>query len=210
MSAYIEVHRDRFGVEPICKALQVAPSTHYAARARPGSARALRDAALKAQIIRVYEANYRVYGADKVWAQLRREGVAVARCTVERLMRALRIRGAVRGKRARTTMPAESGPQPADLVERDFSAPAPNRLWVADITYCRTFWGFVFAAFIVDCFARRVVGWQMARHVRTDLALDALEMAIWSRRCDLSGLVHHADRGRAPILGGDSEPALTR
>jgi putative transposase len=195
VSAYIEAHRDRFGVEPICRALQVAPSTHYARRNRPPSARALADARLEREIERVHEANYRVYGADKVWAQLRREGFRVARCTVERLMRRLGIRGALRGKPARTTIPAKAGPQPADLVDRDFAAPAPNRLWVADITYCRTFSGFVFAAFIVDCFSRRVVGWQMARHLRTDLALDALEMAIWARRADLSGLVHHADRG---------------
>ena len=195
MSAYIEAHKDRFGVEPICRALAFAPSTYYAARARAPSGRARRDEQLKAEITRVYEANYRVYGADKVWAQLQREGLRVARCTVERLMRALGIRGALRGTRARTTIPAPAGPQPADLVQRNFAAAAPNRLWVADITYCRTFSGFVFASFIVDCFSRRVVGWQMARHLRTDLALDALEMAIWARREDLAGLVHHADRG---------------
>jgi putative transposase len=195
MSAYIDDHRERFGVEPICRTLGVAPSTYYAARTRPPSGRAVRDEQLKAEITRVHEANYRVYGADKVWAQLNREGIRVARCTVERLMRALQIRGAVRGRPARTTIPAQAGPQPADLVQRDFRATAPNRLWVADITYCRTFSGFVFAAFIVDCFSRRVVGWQMARHLRTDLALDALEMAIWARRKDLAGLVHHADRG---------------
>jgi putative transposase len=195
VSAYIDSHRDRFGVEPICRALQVAPSTYYAARARAPSARSRRDAELQREIRRVFEANYRVYGADKVWAQLNREGVRVARCTVERLMRRLGIQGALRGKPARTTIPASAGPQPPDLVERDFRASAPNRLWVADITYCRTFSGFVYASFIVDCFSRRLVGWQMARHLRTDLALDALEMAIWARRSDLSGLVHHADRG---------------
>jgi len=195
VSAFIEAHRDRFGVEPICAVLQFAPSTYYARRARAPSARTRADARLMVEIRRVHQANYRVYGADKVWAQLQREGIAVARCTVERLMRRLGIRGAVRGTPARTTIPAETGPQPADLVERDFRAPAPNRLWVADITYCRTSSGFVFASFIVDCFSRRVVGWQMARHLRTDLALDALEMAIWARRRSLAGLVHHADRG---------------
>lgn len=195
MRAYIDAHKKRYGVEPICRTLGVAPSTYYAARARPRSARAVTDEVLAREITRAFNANYRVYGADKVWAQLRREGIGVARCTVERLMRRLGIQGAVRGTPARTTIPAETGPQPADLVQRDFAAPAPNRLWVADLTYCRTFSGFAFAAFIVDCFSRRVVGWQLARHLRTDLALDALEMAIWARRQDLSGLVHHADRG---------------
>jgi putative transposase len=195
MRAYVEAHRERFGVEPICRTLQLAPSTYYAARARPPSARALRDERLKPQIRRVWEANYRVYGADKVWAQLKREDTPLARCTVERLMRALGIQGAVRGKARRTTVPAEAAAQPADLVERLFRAPAPNRLWVADLTYCRTWSGFCYAAFIVDCFSRRIVGWQLARHLRTDLALDALEMAIWARRQALDGLVHHADRG---------------
>jgi putative transposase len=195
VSAYIEAHRDRFGVEPICRVLAVAPSTYYGRRARPPSARARAEARLEAEITRVFEANYRVYGADKVWAQLNREGIAVARCTVERLMRRLGIRGAVRGRPVRTSVAAEGAPTPADLVERNFAARAPNRLWVADLTYCRTLSGFVFASFIVDCFSRRIVGWQLARHLRTDLALDALEMAIWARRADLSGLVHHTDRG---------------
>ena len=195
VSAFIEERRDEFGVEPTCRVLQVAPSSYYAARSRPPSHRALRDELLKVEIRRVYDANYRVYGADKVWAQLTREGIPVARCTVERLMRALGLRGVVRGTPRRTTVPAETAPQPADLVERQFCASAPNRLWVADLTYCRTFSGFCYAAFIVDCFARRIVGWQLARHLRADLALDALEMAIWARQKDLAGLVHHTDRG---------------
>jgi len=196
VSAYIDIHRDRFGVEPICTALQFAPSTYYAARSRPASARALADEVLEPQIQRVFDENRRLYGARKVWAQLQREGFEPARCTIERLMRRLGIQGAVRGKPKRTTTPAEVGPQPADLVERRFGAEAPDRLWVADLTYCRTWSGFVYAAFVIDCYSRRIVGWQLARHLRTDLALDALEMAIWTRRCDrLDGLVHHTDRG---------------
>ena len=196
MSAYIDQHKERFGVEPICRTLGVAPSTYYAARARPPSPRAVRDGELTREIARVHQANYGVYGADKVWAQLRREGIGPARCTVERLMRRAGLRGVVRGARRRTTLPdTQSAASMPDLVERRFCAPAPNRLWVADITYCRTFSGFVYAAFVIDVFSRRIVGWQLAGHLRTDLALDALEMAIWARREDLSALVHHSDRG---------------
>ena len=196
MSAYIDAHRRRFGVEPICRTLGVAPSTYYAARARPPSARAQRDAQLKDHIRRVHADSYGVYGADKVWAQLNREGIRVARCTVERLMRGLGLAGALRGKPRRTTVAdrASAAALP-DLVRRDFHASAPNRLWVADITYCRTFSGFIYAAFVIDVFSRRALGWQLARHLRTDLALDALEMAIWCRRSDLGELVHHSDRG---------------
>ena len=196
MSAFIDEQRERFGVEPICRTLQVAPSTYYARRSRPPSARALRDEELVPEIRRVFAANYSVYGADKVWTQLNREAIRVARCTVERLMRRIGLQGAARGKPRRTTTPAETAPRPGDLVARDFTVSAPNRLWVADLTYCRTFSGFVYAAFILDCFARRIVGWQLANHLRADLALDALEMAIWSRRDELGpGLVHHTDRG---------------
>jgi putative transposase len=196
MSAYIDQHKERFGVEPICRTIGVAPSTYYAARSRPPSTRQVRDTALLAEIARVHRDNYGVYGADKVWTQLRREGLQVARCTVERLMRRAGLRGAVRGAPRRTTHPyALAAAGLPDLVERRFVAPAPNRLWVADITYCRTFSGFVYAAFVVDVFSRRVVGWQLARDLRTDLALDALEMAIWARRDDLTALVHHSDRG---------------
>jgi putative transposase len=156
----------------------------------------VRDAQLEREIRRVHEANYSVYGADKVWAQLNREGIGVARCTVERLMRRMGLRGAVRGATRRTTRSDQvAAAALPDLVERRFVAPGPNRLWVADITYCRTFSGFVHAAFVIDVFSRRVLGWQLARHLRTSLALDALEMAIWSRGEGLADLVHHSDRG---------------
>jgi putative transposase len=195
MMSYIEANKDRYGVEPICEVLPIAPSTYYQARDRPPSARALRDAELKVHILRVVDANFGVYGARKVWHQLLREGVVVARCTVERLMRELGLRGAVRGKTRRTTTPGEAVPRPADLVDRDFSADRPNQLWVADLTYVATWSGFVYAAFIVDAYSRFIVGWQTSTSLRTDLALGALEMAIWRRREALDGLVHHSDRG---------------
>ncbi len=195
MTAYIEAHKDHYGVEPICEVLPIAPSTYYDARRRPPSARALRDAELKPQIARVHAENFGVYGAEKVWRQLRREGTTVARCTVERLMRDLGLRGVVRGKARRTTIPDEAAPRPADLVERDFSADRPNQLWVADLTYVATWSGFVYASFVIDAYSRFIVGWQTSRSLRTDLALDALEMAIWQRRERLDGLVHHSDRG---------------
>jgi putative transposase len=196
MTVYIDAQRDRYGVEPICTVLQFAPATYYAAKARPASARSLRDETLKSEITRIWNEHRRVYGADKVWAQLRREGVQVARCTVERLMRDLGIRGVVRGKIVRTTFPDQTATRPADLVDRQFCAAAPNRLWVADLTYVKTHAGWVYVAFIVDVFSRYVVGWQASRSLRTDLALDALEMAIWARRGEhLDGLIHHSDRG---------------
>jgi putative transposase len=195
----IDACRERFGVEPICRVLGVATSTYYARKARPPSALRVRDVQLKVEIRRVFDANYRVYGARKIWRQLQREGIQVARCTVERLMGELGLAGAVRGRPKRTTIPAEpAGPRPADLVQRRFSAPAPNRLWVADLTYVRTWSGFIYAAVVIDAFSRRIVGWQLATHLRTDLALDALEMAIWQRQAagaELDGLVHHSDRG---------------
>ena len=175
--------------------LPIAPSTYYAAKSRPASARATRDDELKDQIRRVFETNRGVYGARKVWRQLRREGITVARCTVERLMGELGIAGVVRGKPRRTTQTDGSVPRPADLVERQFAASRPNRLWVADITYLRTWSGFAYAAFVIDVYSRRIVGWQVANHLRTDLALDALEQAIWARDDRLDGLVHHSDRG---------------
>ncbi|MGH7665970.1 MAG: IS3 family transposase, partial [Candidatus Dormibacteria bacterium] len=178
---FIAENRERWGVEPICRVLQFAPATYYAATARRPSARAVRDGELKPQIERVWKENFRVYGADKIWAELRREGTPVARCTVERLMRDLGLRGVVRGKTPRTTMAADRVDRPADLVARHFVAAAPNRLWVADLTYVKTRLGWVYVAFIVDVFSRYVVGWQASRSLRTDLALDALEMAIWSR-----------------------------
>ena len=196
MTAYIDAQRDRYGIEPICRVLQFAPATYYAAKVRPTSLRRLRDAQLKTDISRVWNEHRCVYGADKVWAQLRREGVQVARCTVERLMRELGIRGVVRGKIVRTTFGDEAAPRPADLVDRQFHATAPNRLWVADLTYVKTHSGWVYVAFVIDVFSRYVVGWQASRSLRTDLALDALEMAIWARRGErLDSLIHHSDRG---------------
>jgi putative transposase len=199
---FIDANRQRtsadglvWGVEPICRVLQVAPSTYYAARSRPPSTRAVRDTELVEEIRRVHAENFSVYGADKVWAQLNREGIGVARCTVERLMRQTGLRGAVRGKTwTRTTFAGEE--RPGDLVDRQFRAPAPNRLWVADLTYVKTHAGWVYVAFVIDVHSRFVVGWQASTSLRTDLPLDALEMAIWSRRGqDLDGLVHHSDRG---------------
>ena len=195
MIAYIDANRDRFGVEPICQLLPIAPSTYHAAKNRPLSARALRDEELKAEIRRVHAEHFGVYGARKVWRQLRREGIRVARCTVERLMGELHLEGVRRGRPHRTTTPDTVAARPADLVERDFSAQRPNQLWVADLTYVATWSGFVYVALVIDAFSRMLVGWQAARSLRTDLALDALEMAIWRRQAQLDGLVHHSDRG---------------
>jgi putative transposase len=194
--SFINGHRHRWGVEPICRVLQFAPSTYYAVRSRPPAARALRDAELKVEITRVHKANFSVYGARKVWRQLHREGIVVGRDRVARLMNELGICGVVRGKPRRTTTPAEADQRPADLVDRDFSAPAPNRLWVADLTYVATWAGFAYVAFVIDAFSRLIVGWRVSTSLRAELALDALEMAIWARRREgLDGLVHHSDRG---------------
>jgi putative transposase len=195
VTRFIDTHRERFGVEPICRELQVAPSTYYAARRRRPSARRVRDEALKVKLRRTHDEHFGVYGARKMWRQLQREGIPAARCTVERLMRELGLSGAVRGKTRRTTVPDESAPGPADLVERNFRAPLPNRLWVADLTYVRTWSGFAYVAFIIDACSRYIVGWQASRSLRTDLALDALEQALWARRGPFDGLVHHSDRG---------------
>ncbi len=208
MIAYIDRNKDRFGVEPICRVLPIAPSTYHDRKQRPPSVRALRDQGLKTDIARVFDANFGVYGARKVWHQLHREGVEVARCTVERLMRELGIEGVRRGKTRRTTTPEETAPRPADLVERNFSAARPNELWVADLTYVATWSGFVYVAFIVDVYSRFIVGWQTSRSLRTDLAIDALEMAIWHRRGDLEGLVHHSDRGSQTGFKGSSQHRL--
>jgi len=194
MISYIDANKDSFGVEPICAQLPIAPSTYYDAKSRPPSARALRDEELKVEIARVHRENQGVYGPRKVYKQLRREGFDVARCTVERLMREMGLRGARRGKTTFTTFPDHSGSRPADLVERNFTATRPNQLWVADLTYVSTWSGFVYVAFITDVYSRFIVGWQVSRSLRADLALDALEMAMFSRR-DLDGLVHHSDRG---------------
>jgi putative transposase len=200
---FVDSVKQEHGVQPVLEALketpaEIAPSTYYAAKARPESARTMRDRELTAQIEQVHEANYGVYGARKVHAQLNRDGVPVARCTVERLMRAAGLRGLLRDKAPRTTKPAPETDRPRDLVERDFTATRPNELWVADITYVRTAAGWVYAAFVLDVYSRLIVGWQVATSLYTDLALDALQMAIWRRQAqgaDLAGLVHHSDRG---------------
>jgi putative transposase len=201
---FIAGHKARFGVEPICGVLSehgcpIAPSTYYDTARRPPSARAVRDEQLKAAITRVHAGNYGVYGARKVWLQLNREGIAVARCTVERLMRELGLAGARRGKPRRTTVPDPAAARPADLVRRRFSPPAPDRLWVADFTYVPTGSGMVYVAFVIDAYSRRILGWRAATSMRTALVLDALEQALWARRRDgqasLAGLVHHTDAG---------------
>ena len=201
---FVDEHKWLFGVEPICRVLAeaglpIASSSYYAAKQRGPSRRALADLELTALIVNVHEDNLGVYGARKVWHELRRQGHQVARCTVERLMRQLGLRGAVRGASVRTTMPEAAAERPADLVDRDFRAAGPDQLWVADLTYVRTFAGWVYVAFVVDVFSRRILGFQLATHLRTSLALDALDMAIWTRKrdpnSDLTGLVHHSDRG---------------
>ena len=200
---FVDSQRETHGVQPVLRALEdtpaeIAPSTYYAAKTRPESARAVRDRELTEKIEQVHEDNYSVYGARKVWAELNRHGVEVARCTVERLMRETGLRGLLRDKSPRTTKPAAETRRPGDLVNRDFTATGPNQLWVADLTYVRTTAGWVYAAFILDVFSRLIVGWQVATSLYTDLALDALQMAIWRRQTDgsdLAGLVHHSDRG---------------
>ena len=201
MVNFINENRAVYGVEPICDVLPIAPATYYehAARRRDPacrSARARRDDELRAQVRRVWEENHGgVYGADKVWRQLRREGVAVARCTVERLIRRMGLRGAVRGRAFKVTTVADtSATRPTDLVQRDFHASRPNQLWVADLTYVATGAGFVYVAFVIDVFSRSIVGWRVSRSLRSDLALDALEQAIHARPKS-EGLVHHSDRG---------------
>jgi putative transposase len=188
----------RWGIEPIAKVLGIAPSTYHAAKNREPSARSIRDAELKPEILRVWEQNLSVYGADKIWDQLNKDDIRVARCTVERLMKDLGLEGCRRGRVfVRTTEGDETLERPADLVQRDFRASAPNRLWVADLTYVKTHAGWVYVAFIIDVFSRMVVGWQASRSLRADLAIDALEMAVANRgrTDDLDQLVHHSDRG---------------
>ncbi|MFD2447150.1 IS3 family transposase [Vogesella fluminis] len=198
--AFIDAHRDRLGVEPICRILQVAPSAYrrYAARQRDPalrSPRALRDDMLRVEIERVWQVNQQVYGADKVWRQLRREHIAVARCTVERLMRQLGLRGVSRGKAVRTTRPDPAAACPQDRVNRQFVAERPNQLWVSDFTYVSTWQGFVYVAFVVDVFARYIVGWRVSRNMHTEFVLDALEQALWARQPSRDSLIHHSDRG---------------
>jgi len=201
---FIDEHKSVFGVEPICRVLTqhgapIAPSTYYAAVSRPPSARAVRDAQLKAEISRVYKENREVYGADKVWLELNRQGISVARCTTERLMRQLGLQGVRRGRKIRTTVPGKDGQRAPDRLKRDFTAPAPNRRWVADFTYVATWAGIVYVAFVTDIYSRAIVGWAAATSKHTRLVLDALQMALWRRDRDGHrpgpGLVHHSDAG---------------
>ena len=201
MRGFIDEHRATHGVEPICKVLQIAPSGYrrHAARQRNPElccARVQRDVTLMLQIERVWQVNLQVYGADKVWRQMNREGVPVARCTVERLMRQLGLQGVRRGKVVRTTIPDDSVPRPLDRVNRQFKADRPNQLWVSDFTYVSTWQGWLYVAFVIDVFARRIVGWRISSSMRTDFVLDALEQALYARQPERSeALIHHSDRG---------------
>lgn len=201
MVTFIEEHREAYGVEPICEVLPIAPATYYEQLARRRDPelrpeRAKRDEALRPSILRVWnESHGGVYGADKVWKQLNREDITVARCTVERLMKSLGLSGVVRGKAFKvTTVADEKALRPPDLVDRNFKATRPNQLWVADLTYVATWMGFVYVAFIIDVFSRRIVGWRVSNSLRSDLALDALEQALHARP-DTDELVHHSDKG---------------
>ncbi len=201
MISFIDDHREAHGVEPICKVLPIAPSTyraHVATRADPTklSARARRDLVLKVEIRRVFAENFAVYGARKVWRQLQREGFDAARCTVERLLGQMGLQGVIRGKPVRTTVQDKAAPCPLDHVNRQFHAPRPNALWVSDFTYVSTWNGFVYVAFVIDTYARRIVGWRASRTAHTGFVLDALEQALHDRRpVHRGGLVHHSDRG---------------
>jgi len=200
MRSFVDEHRGTHGVELICKALQIAPSGYWkhAARQRTPalrSARSQRDDVLAPHVERVWQANMQVYGADKVWKQLRREQVAVARCTVERLMRRLGLRGVVRGKVVRTTVSDPKAPCPLDKVNRQFRADRPNQLWVSDFTYVSTWHGWLYVAFVIDVFARRIVGWRVSSSMHTDFVLDALEQALYARQPERDALICHSDRG---------------
>lgn len=201
MRAFVDEHRDVYGVEPICKVLQIAPSGYrrYAAQQRNPAlrcARIQRDEDLMPEIQRVWQANMQVYGAKKIWRQMQREHIPVARCTVERLMSRLGLAGARRGKRVRTTIPDIAAMCPLDRVNRQFKAERPNQLWVSDFTYVSTWQGWLYVAFVIDVFARRIVGWRVSRSMQTDFVLDALEQALYARQPELSkGLIHHSDRG---------------
>ena len=201
MIAFIDDHRKVHGVEPICRVLPIAPSTYYdhlAKRVDPSclSDRARRDAELRPEIWRAFDANFRVYGVRKVWRQMRREGFGIARCTVARLMKDLGLEGVIQGKKVRTTVPDKAAPCPLDRVNRQFRAPAPNMLWVSDFTYVATWQGFVYVAFVIDAYARRIVGWRVSRTAHAGFVLDALEQAVHQRRpAKSAGLVHHSDRG---------------
>ena len=201
MKQFVDQHRDTYGVEPICKVLQMAPSCYrrHAAQLRNPALRcerAQRDEQLIAHIQRIWHTHLQVYGADKVWKQMNREGIVVARCTVERLMRRLGVRGVRRGKVVRTTVPDNHAPCPLDQVKRQFKADRPNQLWVSDFTYVSTWQGWQYVAFVIDVYARRIVGWRVSNSMRTDFVLDALEQALYDRNPQHSdGLIHHSDRG---------------
>jgi transposase InsO family protein len=200
MVSFVDEHREEHGVEPICQQLPIAPSIYYEQKAREADPsklpnRAVRDAGLREEIERVWKEHFGVYGARKVWRQLKREKIGVARCTVERLMHEMGLEGAIRGRKyKKTTIVDEASERPADLVQREFTADRPNRLWVADLTYVATWVGFVYVAFITDVFSRKIVGWRVSNSLRSDLALDALEQALHARP-DIDHLVHHSDRG---------------
>jgi transposase InsO family protein len=197
---FVDAYRDDHGVEPICDCIEIAPSTYYEhvrRRQKPETAppRVKRDEALKREIQRVFDENFQVYGARKVWRQLKRERVDVARCTVARLMRKMGLSGVFRGARVRTTVPDKKAPCPLDHVNRQFKAPRPNVLWVSDFTYVATWAGFVYVAFVIDAYARKIVGWRVSRSAHAGFVLDALEQALHDRRPVHGGLVHHSDRG---------------
>jgi putative transposase len=192
---FIDENRDELGVEPICADLQVAPSTYYAAKSRPLSARAVRDAVMIPILLAIWKANYSVYGAHKLWKAARRAGHDIGRDQVARLMRQAGLRGVKRGRRVITTKRDDSAPRSPDLVKRNFTAERPNALWVTDLTYVPTWSGVAYVCFIVDAFSRMIVGWRVASHMRTDMVLDALEMARWSRGTILEGLIAHSDAG---------------
>ena len=201
MKAFIDEHRDQYGVEPICRVLPIAPSTYFAHAARKAnpdlrSDRSKRDDRLSAEVQRVFDENFQVYGIRKVWRQMKREGFDIARCTVERLMKAMGLKGVIRGKGIRTTIPDDQAYRPLDLVNRQFKAERPNALWVADFTYVATWQGFAYVAFVVDVYARRIVGWKLSHSAKTDFVLDALEQALYAREPYGTGpLIHHSDRG---------------
>jgi putative transposase len=200
MKAFIDEHREDYGVEPICRVLPIAPSTYYEHAARKADperrpARERRDADLCREIRRVFAANFGVYGVRKVWRQMQREGIAVARCTVARLMRQMGLKGVVRGKSIRTTVSDAAAPCPHDRVNRQFRVLRPNALWVSDFTYVATWSGFVYVAFVIDAFARRIVDWRVSRTARAEFVLDALEQALHDRQPWRANLIHHSDRG---------------
>jgi transposase InsO family protein len=225
MIAFIDDHRKNFGVEPICRVLPIAPSTYFRRKAEQRdparrSARARRDEDLRAIIRRIWTEHHQVYGARKVWRQMGRENLRVARCRVRRLMREMGLAGATRGRAwVTTTQAPPDGDRPADLVDRQFTATRPNQLWVADLTYVATWRGFVYVAFVIDVFARRIVGWRVSASLATDIVLDALDQAIYDRcTVDTGDLVHHSDRGTHPVrvdalyrtLGGCRHRAVGR